>query len=642
MKLKTQLFFSTFLVIILFVLTLAFTMADFNKLQRLQDLSLKATELQVSANEFKLYTNAVFLEKNDFAVLVKRWNRQALLLEEEIHSLLIMSNGISLPDSVLSSFSSLKEGVEAQSLYREPFKKSTHEIQKRGALSSQVQYNGLYGYFLTLNRDENSAWRQLLRDLVSNAEAVNAGSNTVSRNLMILTDRLNTYRQEMIRTTFLQVLIISAVIALFSAVYMALFSNRLSRGFTGLEQTMKQMAERNLAHRTLLKGSREMNALGSHINEVNSSFGTFINEVKEVSFQSLSLQDTLAAGTAETLAALQQINKNIEILEESLKGIEGDTGNSEQSVRSISLQIKELNTNLNRQSSLIQNNLNAVEKISSSITGLSLLTEKGRDKSSVMTERLEEGGSKVELSHSIILKVAKSIQDVMEITHIINEISDQTNILSMNAAIESAHAGEAGKGFAVVAEEIRNLAESTAENAHQIDETLKNVADRIDAAIESSTASFESMDYLNAGLAELSTTMETINQGMKTLNSEGEEIVRSSRSLKTVTANITESSQKISSHAVEITDVISGVRENTTFASGNIEEIALGSREIISTMKEVHSVSENNREGLHNLEAMISTFNTQPDEDTLEQIEELTEEPAVALPDFPDSADKPA
>lgn len=608
MKLKTQLLLNIFLLISLFIISYFLIFTEISRIIKIQDLSHATTTLRVTAVEFQTSTSALFLEKNEFSVLNRRWNENARNLEAEIINLFEHSQNLKLPSQIEASFSTLSEGSRIQKEFREPFRLAAAEILEEEELASKVQFNGLHGYYLTLNQNEAPAWRLLLKNLTTAVETVNSSNNTLITNLKILNERLDEYRRSLIKQTFSRILMVIGIIILFSIIYLNSFTRKLSREFVILEQIMQNMAEHKLTDRAQMKGNIEMKALGNHINKVNISFSSFINEVRTVSQQSICLQDTLAAGTAETLAALQQISRNIETLEDALKGIGNDTGISEESVLAISSQIKELNSNITEQSAFIQNNLNSVEEISASIDKISEITEMGQEKSSRMSVKLEENSSKADMTHSIILKVAKSIQDVMEITHIINEISDQTNILSMNAAIESAHAGEAGKGFAVVAEEIRNLAESTAENAHQIDDTLKKVSEQITDAIQSSTESFESVEYMNHGLQDLSTSLNEINNGMQKLSRSGSEIVSASKSLSTISGKISVSSENISRKAENITNVVSTIRKNTEFASGNIEEIALGSREIISTMEEVHSVSEDNKDGLNNLDGMINSF----------------------------------
>ncbi len=149
------------------------------------------------------------------------------------------------------------------------------------------------------------------------------------------------------------------------------------------------------------------------------------------------------------------------------------------SSRELSAFIANVLSTLDGQARSVQDSSGSILNLIASLDDLKAQAKGEKAKAEGLSQEAEAGKDHLTELEQSMSRLSASLETVAELVDVIDQVADQTNILSMNAAIEAAHAGEYGKGFAVVAEEIRNLAEKTGEHANVIGETIKDAGERI-------------------------------------------------------------------------------------------------------------------------------------------------------------------
>ncbi len=242
--------------------------------------------------------------------------------------------------------------------------------------------------------------------------------------------------------------------------------------------------------------------------------------------------------------------------------------------------IDELTSNANSQSVAFKILSGGVKELSNSINELNRETVKSLDLTKSITERISEGDKAIKSTSGAMVAIDTSSGKMRNIMSFINDISDQINLLSLNAAIESARAGEAGRGFAVVADEISKLADKTAQSIKDIELLVKTNSSEITKGLQSVKYLNEIINKIFKDISAISNLMNKISNYMDSQINYNDKVNSESEKMQTISEKINHSldthREAIKSISVAIKEIGKVGQENSSAA----EEMAANSEEI--------------------------------------------------------------
>lgn len=365
---------------------------------------------------------------------------------------------------------------------------------------------------------------------------------------------------------------------------------------------------------------RNSKVAGESVENMSKAVKKINNQIDDITKNS----NEMTKVTLETSSAIQEMVHSIEgvaknadssssLVSETSAAIEQVTASISQVARSVEV----LSQIANESSTTIEEMMASINEIADNTSHTSQLTNEAKEEATVGQKTVIESinGMKeiekvIKESSEVMSNLGKRSETIGTIVEVIDGIAEQTNLLALNAAIEAARAGEHGKGFSVVAEEVKNLAERSANATKEIAELIKSIQEETTRAIKSIKNGEEKVTKGNELAQTVAQTIDKINEKINEVN-------KAMVSMTETTNEQNKASEQIIGSVENINDQVGKLKTATQEQNAGANDIIKSVLKMKEQVKEIALATKEQSkagsliiESVENLEAQVKGVNT--------------------------------
>jgi methyl-accepting chemotaxis protein len=375
-----------------------------------------------------------------------------------------------------------------------------------------------------------------------------------------------------------------------------------------------------LGFRTLAQGDADLTVsfkarFDDEIGDLVRDFNSFLAKLREIVLSLKTSQKALGSIGTELTSNVDATERTVVDIASSVASVNQKTKAQSDSVAESSSAVEQIAKNIEGLDRLIISQSAGITEASASIE--QMVGNEGSIGSSIdrMAARFadlltasEEGKATQALSVEKINLIAERSHTLLEANRVIATIAAQTNLLAMNAAIEAAHAGEAGKGFSVVADEIRRLAETSAQQSRAITAELSTVEKAIEEVVASSGDSERAFDQVGTKITETDALVREIRHAMEEQTEGSKQILEALRSMNEITSQVRDGSAEMSSGTSTLLGEMEKLRASSVEIEESMDEVSKASKEIADNAERVARMADGTGKTIEDMEKVIGRF----------------------------------